>query len=90
MKKMRLLRRGELTVRRCRRLCLVHCAMEETDLAFEKSDVTATVTTPIVSVKDPRSGLIAAPAVGAFVWDDPDARGLVVTGGTLCRAPSLV
>lgn len=72
----------------CRHLRLVNCAMEETDLAFEKSDVEAVVTTPIVSVKNPRSGLIAAPSVGAFVWDDPLARGAVITGGTVTAAPA--
>lgn len=71
----------------CTHLRLVNCAMEETDLAFETSDVEAVVTTPIVSVKNPRSGIIAAPSVGAFVWDDPEARGVVVTGGTIAAAP---
>lgn len=72
----------------CRRLKLIRCAMEETDLAFEKSEVEATVTTPIVSVKNPRSGLIAAPSVGAFIRDDPLACGTVITGGTLHSAPA--
>ncbi len=73
----------------CRRLRLIDCAMEGTDLAFEESDVEATVTTPIESVKNPASGLIAAPAVGAFIWDDPSARGAVITGGTVhCRPAS--
>lgn len=72
----------------CRNLKLIRCAMEETDLAFEKSEVEATVTTPIVSVKNPRSGLIAAPSVGAFIWDDPLACGTVITGGTLHSAPA--
>lgn len=71
----------------CRHLKLIRCAMEETDLAFEKSEVEATVTTPIVSVKNPRSGLIAAPSVGAFIRDDPLACGTVITGGTLHSAP---
>lgn len=74
----------------CRHLTLIDCTMEDTDLAFEGSDVTATVTTPIVSIKNPRSGLIAAPRVDAFIWDDPRAEGRVITGGVLHRRPEEV
>lgn len=56
--------------------------MEDTDLAFEKSQVEAVVTTPIVSVKNPRAGTIAAPAVGEVILDDPEARGRVLCGQT--------
>lgn len=63
----------------CKDLKLIDCEMEGTDLSFEKSEVEATVTTPIVSVKNPRSGAIAAPAVGEIIMDDPEARGKVVT-----------
>ena len=62
----------------CRGLTLIDCEMADTDLCFEKSEVEATVTTPIVSVKNPRSGTVAAPAVGEIIMDDPDARGEVV------------
>lgn len=62
----------------CRNLKLINCQMEQTDLAFEKSDVEATVTTPIVSVKNPRSGRISAPAVGELIRDDPASAGEVV------------
>lgn len=62
----------------CKGLRLVDCEMADTDLAFEKSEVEAAVTTPIVSVKNPRSGVITAPAVGELIMDDPEARGTVV------------
>lgn len=62
----------------CKGLRLIDCEMADTDLAFEKSEVEATVTTPIVSVKNPRSGTIAAPAVGELIMDDPEAQGTVV------------
>lgn len=67
----------------CRGLRLIDCAMEGTDLAFENSDVTASVTTPVVSIKNPKSGLIAAPAVGAVVRDDPGSAGQILIGGKL-------
>ena len=65
----------------CRGLKLIDCAMEGTDLCFEKSEVEAVVTTPVVSVKNPRSGIIAAPSVGEIIMDDSEAKGTVVTGG---------
>lgn len=66
----------------CKGLRLIDCEMVDTDLAFEKSEVEATVTTPILSVKNPRSGTVTAPAVGELIMDDPEARGrVVVTGG---------
>jgi len=62
----------------CRGLKLVDCEMVDTDLSFERSEVEATVTTPIVSVKNPRAGSITAPAVGEVVMDDPEAQGRVI------------
>lgn len=61
--------------------------MVDTDLCFEKSEVEATVTTPIDSVKNPCSGTISAPAVGEFIMDDPEATGkLLLPGGESKRA----
>lgn len=65
----------------CKGLKLIDCEMADIDLSFEKSEVEATVTTPIVSVKNPRSGVITAPAVGELIMDDPEARGKVVICG---------
>ena len=47
--------------------------MLETDLAFEKSEVHATITTPVISIKNPLSGRIQVPAVGEIIMDDPAA-----------------
>lgn len=55
----------------CKNLKLINCTMEGTDLAFEYSDVDATVIGHIDSVKNPRSGCITADSVGAIVTEDP-------------------
>ena len=65
----------------CKGLKLIDCEMVDADLSFEKSEVEAVVTTPIVSVKNPRSGAITAPSVGEIIMDDPEAQGKVLTCG---------
>ena len=40
----------------CKGLRLVDCEMIDTDLSFEKSQVEATITTPVISIKNPRTG----------------------------------
>lgn len=54
----------------CRNLKLVDCTMEGTDLSFEYSDVHAEVDGNIVSVKNPRSGMIHAGSIGEVVLGD--------------------
>ena len=71
----------------CKNLRLVDCTMVDTDLAFERSEVEATVTTPVLSIKNPLSGRITVPAVGEIIRDIPQARGEVLvtqTGGPAC------
>lgn len=51
----------------CRNLKLINCSMTGCDLAFEKSEVNATITTRIESIKKPYSGRITAPEVGEIV-----------------------
>jgi hypothetical protein len=54
----------------CKGLILEDCTMgDECDLAFEDSDLTATVNSAIVSVKNPRSGSIKALAIGETILD---------------------
>ncbi len=65
----------------CKNLKLVNCEMIGTDLAFEKSEVEAVITTKVDSIKNPLSGRIQAPEVGEVVMDDVNAKGVVVTGG---------
>lgn len=62
----------------CKNLKLVNCGMTDTDLSFEKSEVEATVKTPVVSIKNPRSGHIYVPSVGKIIRDDENALGEVV------------
>ncbi len=66
----------------CKGLKLINCEMIGTDLAFEKSQVEATVTTPIDSIKNPLSGYIVVPSVGEIIMDDPNAKGVVTTCNT--------
>ena len=62
----------------CKGLRLVNCRMVDTDLAFEKSEVEAAITTPVVSIKNPRSGRISLPAVEKVIRDDPQSKGEIV------------
>lgn len=65
----------------CKDLKLIDCEMVDTDLCFEKSQVEATVTTPVDSIKNPLSGVIRVPAVGEIIRDDPQAEGEVILSG---------
>lgn len=62
----------------CKNLKLIHCEMIDTDLAFEKSQVEAVVTTPVISIKNPLSGQIHVPEVGEIIMDDEKARGEII------------
>lgn len=55
----------------CKNLKLVNCTMENTDLSFEYSDVEADIKGNIVSVKNPKSGVIIADSVGEIIKEDP-------------------
>ena len=59
----------------CKNLKLINCAMLDADLCFEKSEVEATLTTPVISIKNPAAGCISVPAVGEIIMDDPAAIG---------------
>lgn len=63
----------------CKGLKLVDCEMVDTDLAFERSEMEAVVTTPVLSIKIPLSGRISVPAVGEIIRDIPQAKGEIVT-----------
>lgn len=54
----------------CKDLKLINCTMEQTDLAFEYSDVEADVRGNIMSVKNPRSGTIIADSVDEVIMGD--------------------
>ncbi len=65
----------------CKGLKLINCRMIDTDLAFEKSDVEATITTPMISIKNPLSGSIAVPEVSEIIRDDENSNGKIIVGG---------
>lgn len=62
----------------CRNLKLIDCEMADAYLSFEKSDVEAEITTPVVSIKNPRSGCIRVPCVGEIIRDDPESKAEIV------------
>ena len=62
----------------CKNLKLINCKMINTDFSFEKSEVEATVTTEVDSIKNPLSGTIKVPAVKEIIMDDPDAKGEII------------
>lgn len=68
----------------CKGLKLVDCEMTDTDLCFEKSEVEATITTPIVSIKNPLSGHICAPCVNEIIRDDENSHGEIITKKRSC------
>lgn len=65
----------------CKNLRLIDCEMVDTDLCFEKSEVEATIITPVISIKNPLSGRIVCPAVEDMIIDDEHARGRIEIHG---------
>ena len=63
----------------CKNLKLINCGMIDTDLAFERSEVEAEITTPVISIKNPLSGSITVPSVGEIIRDIPEAGENIVT-----------
>ena len=64
----------------CKALTLLHCQMEDADLCFERSEVEATITTPVVSIKNPLAGRIFVPAVGEVIRESDAFGGEVIVG----------
>lgn len=64
----------------CEDLKLINCTMENTDLAFEYSDVTADIIGHVVSIKNPKSGIITVDSVGDVIWEDAimECRGKII------------
>lgn len=62
----------------CRNLRLINCEMVDTDLAFERSDVRATLNAPIESIKNPLSGTIVVPCASQIIYDIDEAKGIVI------------
>lgn len=55
----------------CKNLTLINCTMEDTDLSFEYSDINADIKGHIISVKNPKSGIITADSIGEIITEDP-------------------
>lgn len=70
----------------CKDLKLINCEMIDTDLSFEKSDVEATITTPVISIKNPLSGCIYVPCVEEIIRDDQESKGEIVVQNQCCCA----
>lgn len=68
----------------CKNLKLINCEMIDTDLSFERSDVEATLTAPIVSIKNPLSGHIYVPAVQEIIMDIDKAKGEIIIEKSDC------
>lgn len=64
----------------CKNLRLIDCEMIDTDLSFEKSEVYATLTAPIVSIKNPSAGEIRVPRAEQLVIDDARAACKIIVG----------
>lgn len=64
----------------CKNLRLIDCEMVDTDLCFERSEVEATLTAPIISIKNPLSGHVYVPAVGEIIRDIEGANGEIIVG----------
>lgn len=58
----------------CKNLKLINCEMENCDLSFEKSSVEASITSNVISIKNPTSGKIEVLSVGELIIDDPNSK----------------
>jgi hypothetical protein len=65
----------------CKGLRLIDCEMYDCDLSFENSEVEATITTPIESIKNPKSGIIYVPIYNELIQDNKNRNVEIVTGG---------
>lgn len=54
----------------CKNLKLINCKMHGADLAFERSEVYATLSTPIISIKNALSGEIRVPSASEIIKDN--------------------
>ena len=51
----------------CENLKMINCSMTDADLSFEKSSVEAKITSPVISIKNPKSGYIKLPSCGELI-----------------------
>ncbi len=58
----------------CKGLKLINCEMTGSDLAFEKSEVEAEITTPVISIKNPSAGYIKLPYAEELILTEDECR----------------
>jgi hypothetical protein len=63
----------------CKNLTLIDCEMIDCDLAFEKSEVKATITSSVISIKNPLSGRIELPYYTELIMDDRSSTCEIIT-----------
>ncbi len=51
----------------CEGLKMIDCTMENADLSFEKSEVEAELTSPVISIKNPAKGFIKVPSYNELI-----------------------
>ena len=73
----------------CSALKLIDCEVVDSDLCFEKSDVDAVITTPVDSIKNPRSGRIVVPSVDEIIRDDEHSRAEILVAGGRSSGPCM-
>ena len=62
----------------CKNLTLENCRMIDTDLCFERSEVSADIVGEVISIKNPYLGEISLDGVGQIIIDDDMARANIV------------
>ena len=62
----------------CKNLKLIDCTMENTDLAFENSEVYANIIGNVMSIKNPKSGEITVDSVNEIIRDDEKYQGKII------------
>lgn len=62
----------------CKNLKLIDCEMIDTDLCFERSEVWASIKTPVESIKNPLSGRIEVPYAKEMIFDIDEAHGEIL------------
>ena len=69
----------------CKNLKLVDCVMQNTDRAFERSEVYAVLRSKIDSILNPAKGVIKAPEVGTIIRDNACAKCKILIDPQLLR-----
>lgn len=73
--------RGTQPLCYCKNLTLKNCRMEDADLCFERSEVNAEITTPVISIKNALYGRIEVSSVSEVIRDIPGADCEIIVRG---------